>query len=64
MTYRSLEEEDAFVTAVEEELICNEEYCPYHYEHKCSPSFPTCEGSYCDKAWENYCDKHDKEYEK
>lgn len=37
--------------------------CPFFYEHKSSPSFPNCEGCYCEEAWENYCDKNDKEYE-
>ena len=64
MNWRSVREEQDFQSAVEEEIICTDEYCPYHYEHKCSPSFPTCEGSYCEEAWENYCNENDKEYEK
>lgn len=64
MEYRSLKEQDDFINAVESEIICNEQYCPFHYEHKSSPSCPCCEGLYCDQAWDNYCNKHDKEYER
>lgn len=64
MAWRSTQEEDAFVTAVENELICNKLYCPYFIEHMCSPSFSTCEGCYCEEAWENYCEAHDVCYEK
>lgn len=64
MAWRSVNEEEAFISAVENEIICNDKYCPYFIEHKCSPSFPTCEGSYCEEAWENYCDENDREYEK
>lgn len=64
MSWRSEKEEEDFQNAIELEIICNDEYCPFFYEHKSSPSFPNCEGCYCEEAWENFCDKNDKEYEK
>lgn len=63
MSWRSLKEEEDFIGAVETEIICTEEYCPFHYKHLSSPSRPCCEGDYCEEAWANYCEKHDKEYE-
>ena len=48
------EEEQAFIHAVEDNIICNDNYCPYFKEHKHSPQFPNCEGCYCEEAWEEY----------
>lgn len=56
MKYRTDKEEEAFNYAVDNELICNEEYCPWWQEHRFSPNCPTCEGSYCEEAWQQYKD--------
>jgi hypothetical protein len=63
MSYRSLNEEEMFVNAIDTEIICNEKYCPWHKKHICSPRNPNCEGNYCEEAWENYCDENDMEFE-
>ena len=60
--WRSLREEEEFNDAVENEIICNEKYCPWHKEHMCSPRYPNCEGGWCEEAWENFCEENDKEY--
>ena len=61
MKYRTDKEEEAFNYAVDNELICNEEYCPWWQEHRFSLNCPTCEGSYCEEAWDNYKDKNWKD---
>ena len=66
MSYRSEHEEEAFQNALDEEILCNETYCPWWQEHRCSPSCPTCEGVWCEEAWQQYKDSLEDEtkYEK
>lgn len=52
--YRSEHEEEAFNYAIDNEIICNEKYCPWWKEHRFNSRFPLCESSYCEEAWENY----------
>ena len=62
--YRSEKEEEALNYVVENELICNEQYCPWWQEHRCSPTLPTCEGAWCEEAWQQYKDSlEDDPYE-
>ena len=62
--YMLLSEYESFQNVLNDKILCNEEYCPWWKEHMCSPSFPTCEGGYCEDAWDNYCDKYDLEFER
>lgn len=61
MTYRTEHEEEAFIYAIENEIICNEKYCPWWQKHRCSPTCPTCEGKWCEEAWKQYKDKMEDE---
>ena len=56
MSYRSEHEEEAFQHALDEEILCNETYCPWWQEHRYSPTCPTCEGAWCEEAWQQYKD--------
>lgn len=60
-SYRSLKEQNDFVTACEEGILCDEQYCPY--VEGVSGRMGSCDGDFCEMAWDNYCDKNDKEYE-
>lgn len=64
MSYRTEHEEEAFQHALDEEILCNETYCPWWQEHRCSPTCPTCEGAWCEDAWQQYKDSlEDDPYE-
>lgn len=62
--YMSLKEYEDFNDAVEQEILCNEKYCPWWQSAMYAQRCGICEGRWCDEAWENYCDEHDKEYER
>lgn len=53
----NLRYEDELTDAVDREVICNERYCPFHSKHMSSPSNPTCEGAYCEVAFEKYLEE-------
>lgn len=57
MSIYELRYEEEFNDAVENEIICNDRYCPYYINHLNSPSHPTCEGEYCDIAFQNYIEE-------
>ncbi len=58
--YRSLREQNDFVEACEQEILCAEEFCPYM--NGTSGRLGACEGDFCEYAWDAYCEKYDKEY--
>lgn len=53
-------DEEAFQQAIENEIICNDKYCPWWQEHRFSPSCPICEGNWCEEAWQAYQDEIEK----
>ena len=57
MNIYNIRYEEELNAAVESEIICNDKFCPYHYKHMSSPSHPTCEGEYCDIAFQNYIEE-------
>lgn len=61
--YRSEHEEEAFQHALDEEILCNETYCPWWQDYRCSPTCPTCEGDWCEEAWQQYKDSLEEETE-
>lgn len=49
---------------IDKEMLCNETYCPWWQDHRCSPTLPTCEGAWCEEAWQQYKDSlEDAPYE-
>lgn len=54
MSIYNLRFEDELAAAVDSELICNEEYCPFYMNHMSSPWRPCCEGEFCEQAFINY----------
>ena len=45
---------DELIELVESEVLCTEQYCPFHYKNISSPSNPNCEGRYCELAFDKY----------
>ena len=53
--------EEELEAAIDSEVICSEDYCPFHARHMSSPARPCCEGEYCEEAFDKYCESHPKE---
>lgn len=60
--YRSQQEQDDFMDACEAEILCDKKYCPFI--KGTTNRLGACEGDFCEEAWDEYCDQHDKEYER
>lgn len=61
MNIYNLRFEEGMEKALEDDLLCNDLYCPWFINHMSSPSCPTCEGRFCEAAYVNYIE--DQEYE-
>lgn len=54
-------EYEDFMKAGEDEILCDERFCPFFDGSHGAPG-ETCEGKFCEEAWDNYCEEQGKEY--